>query len=166
MVAPVSSTSAWYWRMRLSGPLPPSIRSMRSIHCQLPRSMPSSFFTNVRDVKLTGVRFRSFDDLAHLVAELRSRAKWFTGESLTWDGGEPLSAARKSPRSTNVKEVHLENCIFNWVALCLLSPVLYSYLHEDDCSFLNTLVQEITRSRSCYKARCLYPDRSQFSTGK
>lgn len=54
---------AHYARMdlRLTGPLPRSWRTIRSIHQALPRSVPSSFSSGIKSLALTDIHFQSQD---------------------------------------------------------------------------------------------------------
>lgn len=57
-------------RVELQGPLPPSLRTLRSVHTTLPRSLPRHFCGLIREVDLFDLHLRRFHDLIHLMGEL------------------------------------------------------------------------------------------------
>lgn len=57
-------------RIELQGPLPPSLRTLRSIHTTVPRSLPRHFCGLIREIDLYDLHLRRFHDLVHLMGEL------------------------------------------------------------------------------------------------
>ncbi|KAF7791105.1 hypothetical protein EIP86_002066 [Pleurotus ostreatoroseus] len=70
--------------VQLDGPLSPSMKTIRSIHQALPRSLPRSFSEHITWLELINIHFTRFSDLEHLTCEL-SHLETFRCNQVTWD---------------------------------------------------------------------------------
>ena len=128
----------------LDGPLPPQ-RTLRSVHFQLPRTSPQ-FSTNILQLRLTNVHFNHFDDLAHLMSDLRYLWQ-FRGEKLTWSlEPQPYRRGRSITHSSSFK-AELKECSGSWAGLHLTYP-RYEDHHrikfpDDEHELVDTLVKDI-----------------------
>lgn len=80
--------------VRLSGPLPPGQRSLRSIHHALPRALPY-FSRHIYRLHLKDLHFAKLDDLTHLVWEMPHLIH-LKCVKVTW-GSFPLTPPRRRP---------------------------------------------------------------------
>lgn len=78
--------------VRLSGPLPPGQRSLRSIHYALPRALPH-FSRHITWLHLTDLHFAKLDDLMHLMWEM-PHLRYLYCSKVTW-GSFPLTPPRR-----------------------------------------------------------------------
>ena len=58
-------------------------RISRSIHCQIPRSVPRAVSSSITHLELGNVRFHLFAHVSHVLYELASLTR-FRGSKLTW----------------------------------------------------------------------------------
>ncbi|KAF7791106.1 hypothetical protein EIP86_002067 [Pleurotus ostreatoroseus] len=94
------------FRLKLAGPLPASLKTIRSIHQALPRSVPRSFSRCITRLELNDIHFQRFSDLFHLVCELPDL--WFLQcQKVTW--GSPVTTSSLRQRHLGSRrERHFE----------------------------------------------------------
>ena len=112
-------------KVTLIGPLPRTLRTLRSIYHQLPRSMPSSLFQCIYTLELRNIHFQRFDDLAHLIFELRSPPRKIVGTRLTWNAppSSVQGSQNRKPVFNSVEDelyyIWFNDCTQNTAALYL-----------------------------------------------
>lgn len=92
--------------LQLSGPLPKGMRTIRTVHYSLPRTLPA-YSTHINKLSLHDIVFACFSDLVHLLDELRNLRELYCSH-VTWVSGvTPLRASR--PRCSDLECVELIN---------------------------------------------------------
>lgn len=104
----------------LQGPLPPKQKVLRTIHWLLPKTMPS-FSSEIRELNLRDVHFRSFSDLVHLASELRNMMT-MACIGVTWPDGAsvPLKLPRSNSRKLMLRHIQMARCTTNLCAFWLV----------------------------------------------
>lgn len=109
-----------YYSLFLAGPRPGGMRTLRSIHWNLPRTFPAHS-RGLRTLRLYRIEFHSFRDLVHLLDELPDLRELHC-EYLTWVLAPPLTTLRANrPRTTSLESVRLSHCPCGEHVLWLLS---------------------------------------------
>lgn len=105
----------------LAGPLPDGMRTLRSLHWNLPRSVPTHSL-GLGDLRLHSIHFASFDDLVHLLDELPSLTK-LSCQDVTWAEGPDVARLRshRRPKHTRLKMMELNRCPVDQYSIWLVS---------------------------------------------
>lgn len=101
----------------LNGPLPPGMRTLRTIHWNLSRTLPAHS-KGLQELTLSQIHFASFGDLVHLLDNLQDLCTVYL-MNLTWS--PPVTRLRTHrPRCTTVKSANLYGCPDDEYALWLV----------------------------------------------
>lgn len=90
---------------------------MRSMHNLLPRAYPD-FSAGVWHLVLTDIHFRAFNDLIHIVGEMRDLTH-LACTRVTWDQPPTLMLPLRRLLLTSLFDVEMSECTHNWAALWL-----------------------------------------------
>ena len=118
----------------LSTPRGTGPRISRSIHCQIPRSVPQAVSSSITHLELGNVQFALFAHVSHVLYELASLTR-FRGSKLTWPRvGATLDTGvfwvrRWKTEQRKFEEFALMGCTQAWPFLWFFQ--LLSYTRED-----------------------------------
>ncbi|KAF7790666.1 hypothetical protein EIP86_001622 [Pleurotus ostreatoroseus] len=133
--------------LSIEGPIPRRWKTLRSMHQAVPQSLPPRFSSNITHLKLTNIRFRSFQDLAHLANEL-PHLQELNGSKLTWDSFPAMLPRQRENKSSNgMRTWMLDGCEapFATAALYLFMSIYRgaSYLSLIDVPIVNALADAL-----------------------
>ncbi|KAJ3529192.1 hypothetical protein NM688_g7885 [Phlebia brevispora] len=100
----------------IEGPLPAKLRTLRSIHGLVPRTLTPQFSRHIAALRLTDIRFQRFDDLMRLVGELPQVYQLFC-KRLTWGTLPDTLPLRRAVIEEQGLTVEFAECQNNWPAI-------------------------------------------------
>ena len=125
-------------QVQLQGPLPPTSRTIRSIHSRIPRSLPRTYSSGICHLVLRSMHFQSFTHLVRLIRELPDLTS-FEGDMLTWPSVQRSPVHPMWRRRSPCRLFRLKNCSQQWSAIWLG----HSLLSADDHGVLVQCVDEM-----------------------
>ena len=127
-----TTTSQIRIQLKITGPLPQHYsNTMRSIHWQLPRTVPRVCSFGIARLILENISFKTFYDLLNVVLELPTLTK-FEGTSLMWPEFEPRRRSWKPQTGSYYIHCRMRETTTYWPAL-LLSGLPVGSTEEKDC---------------------------------